>query len=56
MLRLTPFVVQWHLGFYQWEYTPTFRGFDSYYGYYEGGMDYFSHQGLTLTLTLTLKV
>ena len=30
-------------GFYKWEYTPTFRGFDSFYGFYYGGEDYFTH-------------
>ena len=32
-----------HLGFYNWESTPTFRGFDSFYGFYEGSEDYFKH-------------
>ena len=35
---------QWHLGFYKWDYTPTFRGFDSFVGFYSGGEDYFTHQ------------
>eukprot|EP00945_MAST-04E_sp_MAST-4E-sp1_P004354 g4354.t1 len=34
---------KWHLGFYKWEHTPTFRGFDSFKGFYSGGEDYFSH-------------
>lgn len=25
---------QWHLGAYRWEATPTFRGFDSFYGHH----------------------
>jgi arylsulfatase A-like enzyme len=36
-------VGKWHMGFSQWEQTPTFRGFDSFYGFYSGGEDYFSH-------------
>eukprot|EP00466_Bigelowiella_natans_P019513 jgi/Bigna1/22283/gw1.87.10.1 len=36
-------VGKWHLGFYKWKHTPTFRGFDSFYGFYSGGEDYFEH-------------
>ena len=25
---------KWHAGYYSWDHTPTFRGFDSYLGYY----------------------
>ncbi len=33
---------RWHLGFCKEEYTPPNRGFDSYYGYWNGAEDYFS--------------
>jgi arylsulfatase A-like enzyme len=36
-------VGKWHLGFWQWASTPTFRGYDSYMGYYTGGEDYYLH-------------
>ena len=32
-----------HLGFAKEEWTPTFRGFQSFVGFYTGGEDYFSH-------------
>eukprot|EP00939_MAST-03C_sp_MAST-3C-sp1_P004453 g4453.t1 len=34
---------KWHLGFYRWDMTPTFRGFNSFLGFYAGGEDYFTH-------------
>jgi len=40
----THMVGKWHLGYFQWDYTPTFRGFNSFYGYYGGGEDYFTHK------------
>jgi len=36
-------VGKWHLGYHKTPYTPTFRGFESFYGYYEGSEDYFAH-------------
>jgi arylsulfatase B len=36
-------VGKWHLGMSAWEYTPTFRGYNSFHGFYSGGQDYFSH-------------
>jgi len=34
---------KWHIGHSRWEQTPTFRGFESFYGYYLGAQDYFTH-------------
>ena len=31
------------MGFYAKEFTPTYRGFDSFYGYYLGKADYWDH-------------
>lgn len=40
----THLVGKWHLGFCNWSYTPTYRGFDSFLGYYAGDEEYFSHR------------
>ena len=34
---------QWHLGNSHWSMTPTFRGFNSHYGYLMGASDYWKH-------------
>ena len=36
-------VGKWHLGFTSWPHTPTFRGFESFYGYYNCAEDYYTH-------------
>lgn len=34
---------KWHLGHSQRQYTPTFRGFQEFYGKYHGGGDHWTH-------------
>jgi len=34
---------KWHLGFLTNQFTPTFRGFDHYLGYYSGAEEHFTH-------------
>ena len=36
-------VGKWHLGFYKKEYTPTYRGFEEFYGFYTGMADHYQH-------------
>ncbi|KAH8071574.1 sulfuric ester hydrolase [Aureococcus anophagefferens] len=39
----THMVGKWHLGHYNNASTPLNRGFDSFYGFYSGGVDYLTH-------------
>lgn len=34
---------KWHLGAHAWEYTPAYRGYESYAGYLQGAGSYFTH-------------
>ncbi|KXJ22943.1 Arylsulfatase B [Exaiptasia diaphana] len=36
-------VGKWHLGFFTKEYTPVYRGFDSFYGFWNAKTDYWNH-------------
>jgi hypothetical protein len=39
----THLIGKWHLGYYTDKHTPTRRGFDTFYGYYNGLISYFNH-------------
>ena len=34
---------KWDLGMFKWGYTPTYRGFDTFYDYYNAAEDYYTH-------------
>ena len=37
-------VGKWHLGYCAWDYTPTRRGFHSFFGFYTHGADYYDRE------------
>ncbi|XP_071099626.1 arylsulfatase J-like [Haliotis cracherodii] len=39
----THMVGKWHLGYCNSKYTPTYRGFDSFLGFYGGAEDHYTH-------------
>lgn len=34
--------MKWHLGYASWDFTPTSRGFNTHFGYFQGEVDYFN--------------
>ncbi|XP_033228772.1 arylsulfatase J-like isoform X2 [Belonocnema kinseyi] len=40
---VTRLIGKWHTGYYTEGHTPANRGFDSFFGYYNGMIDYFNH-------------
>ena len=40
----THYVGKWHLGFCNEACLPTSRGFDSFYGFYNGYVDHYTHE------------
>ena len=39
----THIVGKWDLGMHEWAYTPTYRGFDSFFGFYGAMEDFYTH-------------
>ena len=39
---------KWDLGMHTWEYTPTYRGFDTFYGFYNAEEDHFTHEAASV--------
>eukprot|EP00041_Stephanoeca_diplocostata_P011247 m.182865 g.182865 ORF g.182865 m.182865 type:complete len:715 (+) comp18473_c0_seq2:123-2267(+) len=42
---------KWHLGFLTTQFTPTYRGFDHYLGYYSGAEEHFTHEKAGIGIT-----
>ena len=40
---VTRLIGKWHTGYYTKQHTPAKRGFDTFFGYYNGFIEYFKH-------------
>ncbi|KAF4519023.1 hypothetical protein B566_EDAN009786 [Ephemera danica] len=48
----THLVGKWHLGHYEWKFTPTLRkAFDSHFGYFNGFIGYYDHDMIVRNMT-----
>ena len=39
----TALIGKWHLGFAKWDYTPLYRGFNTFKGFFGAAIDYFNY-------------
>ena len=46
---------KWHLGYYDWKFTPLARGFDTHFGYMNGFIGYYDHHMNVKVLPLAPK-
>jgi len=51
----TYMVGKWHVGFYKEEVTPHNRGFDSFFGFYNGGVGYYNFIACVINSTLGIQ-
>ena len=49
------YFLRWHLGSCNIKYTPAARGFDSFYGYFMGQSDYYTHRSQGSFIDLNIK-
>ena len=47
----THMIGKWHLGMHKKAYTPTYRGFDTFFGYLGPYIDFYNHSLLMLSVT-----
>lgn len=51
----TSAIGKWDLGMHEWEYVPTRRGFDTFYGFYDALNDFYTHEVKALSATYKMK-
>lgn len=52
----THLIGKWHVGYYAPKYTPANRGFDTFFGYYNGYIRYFNHTITELQYKVSLFI
>lgn len=51
---VTHMIGKWHLGLYEQKLTPNRRGFDSFFGYLGGFIDYFDYKSVSQNLIMAI--